>query len=213
MGLIKGLSSLTFLTQLITKKQRESCFKILIVHRFEGYDYDDEKYISFEDLFIKKPDKETYSCKYKSTDYIISCSSDDNLILSRTDLESEDSKLTIDLTNQFCKITENIVGFSYIDYEGDPPKNFRAIINQKELKWLFRINYFGKDFIEKFGKDFFINMPCVKQEFISQDVIRIDLCEDIFSPIDKSLMKKVADYLNSFSIKVNFYNHKNFLIA
>lgn len=41
-------------------------------------------------------------------------------------------------------------------------------------------------------------MSSVNQEFITNDIIRIDLCKDIFSPIEKSLMKEVSDYLKVF---------------
>ena len=82
------------------------------------------------------------------------------------------------------------------------------------LSYFNILNYKQKphERIRAVAGDFFLNMPCVKQEVITEDVIRVDLSKDIFSPIDKSLMKEVLEYLNGFFVKVSFYNHKEFLI-
>ena len=211
MGLKKDFSSLILSNSEISSVKINLCFDFLIKNNFLGYDYESTKYINFSEILHKYPEDPRYNLRYKMEDFGITNPIGKKYLISRIDGESSDSEIIIKGTNEFCKIIQDI-SFSYIDNEGDSPSKFEDIISKKEIKWLFKYNYFGKDFIEKFGKDFFVNMPCVNQEFISDHIIRIDLCKDLFSPVDKALMKEVSEYLNSFSIKVNFYNHKNYLI-
>lgn len=211
MAIPKGFSTRFFLSKEIMKKDKENCINLLIDEGFLGYDYRLNTYVDFKTVLEKYPNRSRYSSRYKNEDFIISCEEGDKYLGYTIDADSNDSKIIIKVTDGFCKIIDT-VNFSYIDNVGDLPDAMMKNSDNKEIKWLFKYNYFGKDFIEKFGKEFFINIPCVSQEFISEDIIRIDLCNDIFSPIDKSLMKEVSEYLKKFSIKVSFYNHKDFYI-
>lgn len=135
----------------------------------------------------------------------------DDFIVLRADNSVENFEITIKVINQFSHIIKN-VNFAYLDSEGDSPKKMEKLIDELSISWLFKYNYFGKAFIEKYGKDFFVNMPCVRQEFIAEDIIRIDLSEDISSPIEESLAKEVLNYLKTYFIDPSFYNYKKFLI-
>ncbi|MEC4004858.1 hypothetical protein OX283_009345 [Flavobacterium sp. SUN052] len=207
----KNICASNYLVYNYTKEETENCFKILIDEGFLGRDYSLNSYVDFKNVLEKYPNRFQYGLRFKNKGFIISNPIDWNCLGYTIDGDSEDSKYIIDITNKFLLVLENSL-FSYIDFEADPPKNFNKIITKKEIKWLFKYNYFGKDFIEKFGKDFFINMPCVSHEFITEHIIKIDLVEDIFLPINKLLMNDVSDYLKTFSIDVNFYNHEDFFI-
>lgn len=189
----------------------QECFNLFLEKEFTAYDYEKNSYENFKSVLKKYPNDPRYSLKYKTVSFGISCSEGKDYLLLNMD-NGEDSEIILTLINSLSKLLDTIFLFSYIDKEGDSPNNFDSNINKLELKWLFKYNYFGKAYIDKFGRDFFTNMPCIKQEFITEDIIRIDLCKDIFSPIDKSLMQEVSAYLNAFDVKVNFYNHKNFFI-
>lgn len=209
MELINGFSSTILLDKIITKSERQKCYDVLVTSNFSGYDYALGINISFEEMLKKYPNRPRYISTYKNENFGISCAEGNDFITCRIDNDSEDSKIITTIIDEFCKIIEEI-SFSYIDEEGDSPNKFEKTIKNKEIKWLFKYNYFGKDFIEKYGRDFFLQMPCEKAEFITEDIIRIDLCKDIFTTIDKKLMEDIDIYLNKFSIKVHFYNSTNF---
>jgi hypothetical protein len=211
MGFLKGFTATILLNDPITKQKKENCISILAEEGFLGYNYESETYVDFNEVLLKYPNRPRYSSKYNKENFVISCSEQQKHLGCTIDANNNDAEIIIKVTDKFSEIFDEI-NFSYIDNLGDTPNDFYHDVEKKEVRWLFKYNYFGKSFIEKYGKDFFVKMPCVKKEFITKDIIRIDFTENISSPIEESLAKEVLNYLKTYSINPVFYNYKKFLI-
>ena len=207
----KGFSSLMYLLDGLTKQDKINCLSLLNENDILGYLYQEKIYTNFHDVYEKHPDRPRYLSKYKNLDFVVSCDVGNDFIILSIDPHIDYSKIIIKLTDEFNTLFKN-TSFCYIDDEGTSPRSLEECIKSNDLKWLFKYNYFGKNFIEKYGKEFFLNMPCENVTLLTDDIIRIDLTKDIFTPIDKELAKKVHAYLKGFDIQVSFYNYKNFLI-
>jgi hypothetical protein len=200
-------SSLVYLSNPLLKKNKELYLQYLANKGYNCYDYDLEKEVALEEVLVEYANRDNYPLRLKGilgTSYF---QTNDDFFTARSDENINNPNLIIENCNYFCEINKLII-FGKIDEEGDAPKNLRSITKKSELKWLFKYNYFGKAFIEKFGKDFFINMPCVKYELISDDIIRVDLVNDIFDDVNEKLKVEINQYLEKHSQKVRFYDHK-----
>ncbi|MFP9115073.1 hypothetical protein ACLI1A_14135, partial [Flavobacterium sp. RHBU_3] len=184
---------------------------LLVNNGFLGYDYEFQKYEAFQNIFSKYFEKQRYLARYNSEDFVITCAEGKKHLSYLIDSDSNDSRVIIKLTDQICKKVNKII-FSFIDGEGDSPANMQKSVSNIEINWLFKYNYFGMQYIEKYGRDFFENFPCENKEYITEGIIRINLVKDIFEEIDKNLKEKVREYLDHFSIPIKFYNHNKFLI-
>lgn len=75
------------------------------------------------------------------------------------------------------------------------------MVENLSLKHLFKSNYFGKAYIDKYGCAFFENFPAKKIEFITKNLVRIDLVSDILGKMNTEIQKNIANYLkNSISL-------------
>lgn len=201
----KSFTANIFLKEAITENQRRDYFEILIKNDFLGYDYESGNYIAFDDVLKKYPERPRYLGVHKSNSFGISCAEGNHFITCRIDSDNEDSKIIISIIDEFCKITAAL-SFGYIDCEGDSPDNFEHDLQNTELKWLFKQNYFEVDFIHKYGKDFFLHMPCEGLVFITENCIRVDLSKGLFKIADKHMKETMDDYLQKYGVKARYYN-------
>jgi hypothetical protein len=166
----KRFTSLTILPVKLTKETINDCFSWFKKNNFLGYDFGSNSYKELDKVIDKYPNRMGYSLQYKNQACSIVCSEGESLIINGADANSEGSKIIGTIVNGLC-FSLKAISFAYIDNEGDAPHKLESQIKQLNLKWLFKYNYFGKTFIEKYGKDFFTNMPCVKHKFITDDII------------------------------------------
>jgi len=211
MGSYKSFSSLILSKKPISQKQMIEFFEILKKYEFEGYDYNSRRKVDLNVFLENSLNDFQYGLLYKNDDFALSNTINENYVGYTMDNSAEASRIFVNLTNDFCKSLKEI-SFSYVDDGGSSPKDIESYIKRLEFKWLFKYNYFGKEYLEKYGEDFFLNIPSVSSEFITQDIIRVDLSKDILSPVDVETQKNVSKYLSQFSIKVRYYNQKNFFI-
>ena len=199
-----GFSSLFLLENNLTKNQIAKCFDILRNADFLIRNKEDR---SFQSIGSDNP-QGISTFLYNKTYAGISIAESEDFITLRIDKDKNDSPVISMLTNEMCKETGNLI-FAYTDGEGDSPTGFQKTTTDTQIKWLFKQNYFGQTYLRKYGRDFFLKIPCVNREQISDDVIRLDLSNDIFSPIDTALKKEIDKYLSGFSLKVRYYNSKD----
>lgn len=207
----QGLSFILFSKNLISTKEVNNYFNYLKTEGFLGYDFDNNSYTDISAILSMYPDEPRYNIKINNVKGVVTNGDSKNYVLFLLDGGSKESVKILSCCNEFCKIISEL-NFCFLDQEGDPPKDFEKTVRNLDLKHLFQYNYFGQGFIEKFGKDFFTNLPCVKQEFITDNIIRIDLVKDIFEPIDETLKAEIDAYLAKFSIKVRFYDYRQHYI-
>lgn len=207
----KRFTSLILLPVKLTKETIEDCFLWFLKNDFLAYDFKSNSYTELSYVLNKYPNRMGYSLQYENQACTITYTEGEKYIINGTDANTEGAKIIGNIVHGLCATLKSI-SFAYIDNEGDAPNKMESYIKKLEIKWLFKYNYFGKVFIEKYGKDFFINMPCVKYEFIGDDIIRIDLVKDIFDKTDEKLKTEINDYLEKHSIKVRFYDYKQHYI-
>lgn len=206
----KELNSTIYLESKLSLEDKIACAQILIDNGFLAYNYEKEKY---EDaLLILSQEYLDYarnSLRYKNEDFVFSSSIENDFMSYLIDGDTEESKIILLLSDEFARIVKNFK-FSYIDNAGDSPKDLDKTVEKLTFKHFFKYSYFGKAFIEKYGRTFFENFPAEKVEFISENVVRIDMVKDIFGKMSAETQKNVINYLFGFGIEnVKFYNYKD----
>ena len=68
--------------------------------------------------------------------------------------------------------------------------NFR--VRHPELAW---INYFGRPYIDLFGREKLLSAPCYRTFEISEDLIGLQMTEDLFQPIPSDVRYAVKKHL------------------
>lgn len=207
----EGLSSFIFLEESLTDNLRNDFLNLLVKMKFNGFDYDNEIFVPFREALKKYPDRKRYMLKYDEETFGISSVVGNDFIVCRADDQGNNASNMVKVINASAGMIKTFA-FSYIDTEGDPPEKMESIAKAKNIKWLFKYNYFGKGFIEKYGSNFFTNMPCLKSEFVTNEIIKIDLCKNIFESIDDKLKIEIETYLATFSIKARFYDYRQHYI-
>lgn len=95
-------------------------------------------------------------------------------------------------------LTEKIIpGFSFqygfLDMEGEDRLTEKTIESVR-LKKIFWANFFGKPYVEKYGKEFLLGAPGWKKRELSDGTIEYILTEDLFTPPDPSLENAIKEY-------------------
>ncbi len=74
--------------------------------------------------------------------------------------------------------------------EWSRPINFR--VRHPELAW---INYFGRPYIDLFGREKLLSAPCFRTFEIGEDLIGLQMTEDLFQPIPSDVRYAVKKHL------------------
>jgi hypothetical protein len=201
-----GVFSTSYLTNKISSQMKLKIFEALSHYGFLGYDYENNTFVNIEkviDSFLEYP---RHSFRYKTEDFVLFCKEGKDFYSYSIDGGSDNSKIVLELSNKIQSQLQNIQ-FSFIDLEGDSPDDLRSTIIDLKIKYLFKYNYFGLDYISKFGDQFFLDFPSTKVEFINKELVRIDLTDNIFSPISEITKNLIESYLNSYGISdCEFYS-------
>lgn len=203
----RGISALTYLNQKLGRNEMIKCLNVFIEKKFLAYNYEKEEY---EDACLllcnEYLERKRRSLRYQTEDFVFSCSESRDFLTYCIDGDNHYSEIILEVADRFAEILSNLE-FSYIDVEGDRPDCLSNSIKETTINTFFKYNYFGAKYIEKYGKDFFRNIPAKNIFFISDKVVRIDMADSIFLSIETSLKKKIRTYLNGFGINsVEFYD-------
>ncbi|WP_347219793.1 hypothetical protein [Chryseobacterium sp.] len=201
-----GIFSTSYLTETISTQMKLKVFNTLKHKGFLGYDYGKSDFVDIEnamDSFLEYP---RHSFRYKTEDFVLSCEEGEDYLGYSVDGGSDNSKIVIDFSNEALSQIGNVL-FSFIDDEGSSPRDLRSIITNSGIKYLFKYNYFGLPYITKFGETFFHDFPAIKVEFLTSELVRVDLTDDIFSSISENTKNQVASYLHHFGLNnCEFYD-------
>jgi hypothetical protein len=77
-----------------------------------------------------------------------------------------------------------------------------AIRDRKELNTFYWGNYFGKEYIDKYGADFFLDSPCWRKEVLSNGSIYLQTSEFYTRPLDGKEKTRLQKYLSPQGIIV-----------
>jgi hypothetical protein len=201
------LSALSYLSDNITKNEKQECLKVFIDLELLAYDYEQETFVDPNIVLSEEYfDYDSWSFQYKTEDLTFSCSEDENFFGYVIDGDNNNSEIILEISDKLSKIPENLI-FLYIDLDGDRPDYLPNSINNVSVNAFFKFNYFGEVYIEKYGKKFFEDFPAKNVLFINDKVVRVDLVDNIFDSISQDTKDKLIKYLRSFNIeKIEFYD-------
>lgn len=98
----------------------------------------------------------------------------------------------IDLSNHLLLLLEPVQAgiWNKMLPEWYDPTNLR--VRHPELAW---INYFGKPYIDLFGREKLLSAPCFRTFEIGEDLIGLQMTEDLFQPIPSDVRYAVKKHL------------------
>lgn len=106
--------------------------------------------------------------------------------------ENDNYKEFIELYKKLVSIAEPVYGF----ITNNSLPNSRAPYNLKirlpEIRWM---NFYGKPYVEMFGKEKLLSTPCYKAEVIIEDIIAIQATEDLFVDISEEVKGNIKIHL------------------
>ena len=83
--------------------------------------------------------------------------------------------------------------FSAMDARGEEPADLRETVADLRVSWLFWINYFGREYVEKHGIDYFRKAPFLRIEEIEGGVKCVTR-ELPFDAIERNRARALVDY-------------------
>lgn len=96
------------------------------------------------------------------------------------------------LYKEIIRITEPVYG----DITNFTLPNWGAPLNLKirlpEIRWM---NFYGKPYVEMFGKEKLLSTPCFKAEAITEDIIAIQATENLFENIPDEVKTNIKMHL------------------
>lgn len=106
--------------------------------------------------------------------------------------EDENYKEFTKLCKKMILEIEPIYGFitNYNLFNSRAPYNIK--IRLPEIRWM---NFYGKPYVEMFGKEKLLSAPCYKAEVITEDIISIQATEDLFKDIPDEVKSDIKMHL------------------
>ncbi|MCK6561865.1 hypothetical protein L6R21_21920 [bacterium] len=119
-----------------------------------------------------------------------------------------------DMIQALCRLLDALFpalafAFAYIDLEGDPPPKLSADIEATRIRWLFWTNYFGKSYVDKFGKDFFLHAPGWRNEEMRNGIVKYVISPSPRIKMDATTKKAITAYFAQ-ETKVKIYSRGQF---
>ncbi|WP_079506434.1 hypothetical protein [Mesobacillus jeotgali] len=98
----------------------------------------------------------------------------------------------LNLCNDLILLLEPVHGeIVNLSFKGwDAPKNLT--VRHPELNWMV---FFGRPYIDLFGKESLITAPCCSVHTLNENIIGMQLTENLFNPIPSSVRSSVKKYL------------------
>jgi hypothetical protein len=204
------INVLTYLEKGLIEAEKKKCFNSLVNHKFLVFNYDTNQYenssIILEEYFVFN----RLSLRYCSENFVINCELGKDYLTYLIDGNTKDAEIVVELTDDWSNILKNF-RFSYIDNSGDNPSELDSIVEMTDIKILFKYNYFGKKYIDKFGNSFFRNFPAKKIDFLNETTVKLILVDNLFENISETTKSKIENYLLDFGISdIEFYDSNNY---
>ena len=93
--------------------------------------------------------------------------------------------------------------FNYLDFQSDNPLS-EKIVSSTKLTTIFWANFYGKPYVEKYGREFLLNAPGWKTAELNDGSIEYIISEDIFTPVESKLETEIIKYFSQ-KVKVKLY--------
>jgi hypothetical protein len=102
--------------------------------------------------------------------------------------------------------------YGYADVQGDPPPSLFEAISTQSVRWLFWINYFGRDFINHHdGIEYYVNAPFVKVSTLDNGGIKCMTRTLPFEHMDSKSVRALIKYFGG-SEQCEIYDAEKFPI-
>jgi hypothetical protein len=98
----------------------------------------------------------------------------------------------LDLSKEFIHLLEPVQGEIVNESFPGAFKPLDLTIRHPELQWM---NFFGKPYIDLFGKEKLLSAPAYRVESLGSNVIAIQTTDNVFEPIPDTVREKIKRYL------------------
>jgi hypothetical protein len=120
----------------------------------------------------------------------------------RVDLDYVQNYMNVELIDSLRQLVEELLAFfcfsfAHIDLEGDPPSAYLEDTAATDIRWLFWTNYFGENFLKKYGKQFLMQAPGWKTTDMGVAVKYLTRQSPSLSPTN-DLEYKIQTYFSRF---------------
>jgi hypothetical protein len=116
------------------------------------------------DLFYQEHSSDSfYFLSFNSCSIILIVIPPSNALHFRLDLNDYNLSANTKIIEIFNNLIDDLLKsfdfkYAHIDLEGGLPSEIIEDIENTKISWLFWINYFGKEYVEKYGKDFLLHV-------------------------------------------------------
>ena len=129
------------------------------------------------------PFEDSYSLSLDSHSILMVVIQTHNTLHFRAGLDYIQNDKNEDLIKALSQLIDKLFlsfsfSFAHIDLEGDLPPRYLEDIENLNIQWLFWTNYFGKAYVEKYGKRFLLKVPGWSCTEMSNRTIKCLICSD-----------------------------------
>lgn len=97
--------------------------------------------------------------------------------------------------------------FGWLDYSGNKVLEMEYIQSGKKLSTISWANFWGADYVEKFGKEYLLNSPGWKTEELVDGGVYHQVSESFKKPISLDLKNELASYFGQAGVKYILGKH------
>lgn len=196
---IPGIQSINYFSEQIQKDGPIILFQYLLnlgakFKKFGCDDYIDPTQLSL----LKDTNRIRYRFELKNKEYSLSLLVELGQLILFGFISNVDPLENKKSAEVLFNLVEKIVPlfsfkYGYFDVEGwDEPSD--KTINSIKLTTIFWANFFGRPFVEKYGKEFLLSAPGWKKTELSGGTIEYILTESLFTPLDPLIEKDIKEY-------------------
>ena len=96
--------------------------------------------------------------------------------------------------------------YGWLDYDQHDFLSFEAISERKELDTLYWANFYGPQYIEKYGLNTFQKSPCWKKEELPDGGIYLQLSEYFTKPVSGKEKWELQEYFSPYGVSLSYGN-------
>jgi hypothetical protein len=111
------------------------------------------------------------------------------------------TQLLLDLGQEFYQYLKPWYG--WVDHTGFDFLSQESIRDRKELDTLYWVNFFGPQYIEKYGADFFLDAPAWKKQKLADGGVYLQMSEFYTKPVGGEAKRKLQEYFSPSGIHLS----------
>jgi|SRR5690554_1404431 len=148
--------------------------------------------------YYEDPERQRYGFYFAGFRYTLAVSTEDSFLFIFGHPDFEEKKKNELCVSNLYELTEKLVAkysfkYGYFDLSGDDYLSEKSI-KSAQIRKIFWANFYGRPWVEKYGKDFLLGAPGWKKEELPDGTIKYILTESPFTRPDPTLEKEIKEY-------------------